>query len=135
MRLIMEACKPEQTCRIVMIYLARDMVDIKTFTELALGFEEAVEQPHFHKSSFRVRKKIFATLDSKENTAVIKLSDHEQAAFLDIGKSAIAPVKGAWGQKGWTEIHLDIVAKDVLIYALKTSYCGVAPKTLAKLYT
>lgn len=135
MRLIIEASKSEQTCRIAVKYLARDMVDIKTFTELALGFEEAVEQPHFHKSSFRVRKKIFATLDSKENIAVLKLADHEQVAFLDIGKGAIAPVKGAWGRQGWTEIDLDNVTKDVLIYALKTSYCRVAPKALAKPYS
>ena len=135
MRLCSYACKSEQTCRIADIYLAQGMVDIKTFTELALGFEEAVEQPHFHKSSFRIRKKIFATLDITANTAVIKLSDHEQVTFLDIGKGAIAPVKGAWGKQGWTEIDLKTVPKDVLIYALKTSYCRVAPKTLAKHYT
>jgi len=110
------------------------MVNIKTFTELALGFDEAVEQPHFHKSSFRVRKKIFATLDSEGNTVVVKLSDHEQSTFIDLAKSAIAPVKGAWGKQGWREIDLKSVPKDVLRYALKTSYCRVAPKTLAKQY-
>ena len=39
------------------------MVSIDTFRKLALSFDEAVEQPHFEKPSFRVNKKIFATLD------------------------------------------------------------------------
>jgi len=111
------------------------MVNIKTFTEMALGFEEGLEQPHFHKSSFRVRKKIYATLDNDAKTVVVKLSDHEQATFIDLGNGSIAPVKGAWGKQGWTEIDLMTVTEDVLSYALKTSYCRVAPKTLAKKYT
>jgi len=111
-----------------------NMVDIKTFTELALSFEESAEQPHFHKSSFRVRKKIFATLDTEAKTVVVKLSDHEQATFIDFGDGSIAPVKGAWGKQGWTEISLKTVTKDLLTYALKTSYCRVAPQTLATKY-
>ncbi|NNC35995.1 MAG: MmcQ/YjbR family DNA-binding protein [Acidimicrobiales bacterium] len=110
------------------------MVSIATFTEMALAYEEAGEQPHFHKSSFRVRKKIFATLDSQENTVVLKLSNHEQSVFADLAPGIIKPVKGSWGEKGWTEIDLENVSLDILKYALTTSYCRVAPKTLAAKY-
>jgi hypothetical protein len=33
------------------------MVDIKTFKQLALAFSGVEEQPHFEKTSFRVKKK------------------------------------------------------------------------------
>ena len=110
------------------------MVDIVEFTEMALGFEDTVEQPHFHKSSFRVRKKIFATLDNQVNTVVLKFSNHEQSVFADLAPGIIKPVKGSWGEKGWTEVELSTVASDILKYALTTSYCRVAPKTLAAKY-
>lgn len=111
------------------------MVRINKFIELALAFEEAVEQPHFHKNSFRVRKKIFATLDTKAKTAVLKFSNHEQSVFGDLAPGVIYPVKGSWGEKGWTEVNLEPVSLDILKYALTTSYCRVAPKTLAAKYS
>lgn len=46
------------------------MVSIETFRKLALSFENAIEEPHFEKTSFRVNKKIFATFDEKNNRAV-----------------------------------------------------------------
>ena len=109
-------------------------MDRDTFTEMALGFEDAVEQPHFHKSSFRVRKKIFATLDSKANNVVLKFSEHEQVVFADLAPGVIKPVNGSWGEKGWTEVDLKRVSFEIMKYALTTSYCGVAPKTLAAKY-
>ena len=111
------------------------MVDVETFRELALSFEEAVEQPHFHKSSFRIRKKIFASLDEEKKAIVVKFSDHEQVTFVALASTSIAPVKGAWGKQGWTEIDLQTISEDILSYAIKTSYCRVAPKSLAQNYT
>jgi len=45
------------------------MVSIETFRQLALSFPDAEELPHLEKASFRIRKKIFATLDVKNNRA------------------------------------------------------------------
>jgi hypothetical protein len=42
------------------------MVSLNDFKKLALSFEETQELPHFEKTSFRVNKKIFATLDLKK---------------------------------------------------------------------
>ena len=110
------------------------MVTIGDFTKMAMAFEDAVEQPHFHKSSFRIRKKIFATLDSEENTVVLKFSNNEQSVFADLAPGIIEPVKGSWGEKGWTQVDLTTVSAEILKYALTTSYCLVAPKTLAAKY-
>lgn len=45
------------------------MVTIDSFRKLALSFPEATEEPHFEKTSFRVKKKIFATFDEAKNRA------------------------------------------------------------------
>jgi predicted DNA-binding protein (MmcQ/YjbR family) len=101
---------------------------------LALSFDEAEEQPHLEKSSFRIRKKIFATLDAKNNRVVVKLSLIDQSVFSDFNKTIIYPATGAWGKQGWTIIELKKIRKETLVDALTTSYCTVAPKKLAKKY-
>lgn len=108
------------------------MVDNKTFTKWALAFPEAEEAPHFEKTSFRVKKKIFATLDIKNSVAVVKLSEIDQSVFSS-GATAIYPIPNKWGKQGWTKIELKKVRKDTCLDALTTSYCTVAPKSLGKL--
>jgi hypothetical protein len=57
------------------------MVTIDTHRKLALSFPEVTEKPHFEKTSFRVKKKIFATYDDKLQRACIKLSEIDQNVF------------------------------------------------------
>ncbi|MES2761345.1 MAG: MmcQ/YjbR family DNA-binding protein [Bacteroidota bacterium] len=110
------------------------MVSIDKFRNMALAFEEAEEQPHFEKASFRVNKKIFATLNVTAKTAVLKFSEIEQSVFGAYDKTIIYPVNGAWGKQGWTIVELSKVKKEVLKDALATSYCNVAPKKLSEKY-
>ena len=110
------------------------MVSVETFRQLALAFTEAGEQPHFEKISFRVSKKIFATLDIKNKKVVVKLSAIDQSVFCSFDKNIIYPVPGKWGLQGWTMIELKRVRKAMLKDALKTSYCTVASKSLAEKY-
>ncbi|MBK7374593.1 MAG: MmcQ/YjbR family DNA-binding protein [Chitinophagaceae bacterium] len=46
------------------------MVTVGTFRQMALSHPGAVELPHFDRTSFRLNKKIFATLDEKKRSAV-----------------------------------------------------------------
>lgn len=110
------------------------MIDQETVRTLALEFDEAVEQPHFERTSFRVRKKVFATMDEKKNIAVVKLSLVEQSIFCGIDKRAFYPVPGAWGTKGWTQIDLKRVDGEMFKDALTVSYRNTAPKKLAQKY-
>ena len=110
------------------------MIDIDTVRRMALSFNEAVEQPHFEKSSFRVRKKIFATLNTENKTLTLKFSLVDQSAFSAFDDSIIYPVPGGWGRQGWTIVELDRVNKEMFEDALTTSYCTVAPKKLAEKY-
>lgn len=109
------------------------MVSIGTFRKLALSFPDTNQQLHFEKTSFRVKKKIFATYDAKNKRACIKLSEIDQDVFSAADRTIIFPVNNKWGKQGWTLIEMREVHKDLFIDALTTAYCEVAPKKLADL--
>lgn len=108
------------------------MMTPDTLRRLALSFPETTEEPHFEKTSFRVKKKIFATCDSTNMEACIKLSATDQDIFTLAGKSAICPVGNSWGRQGWTMVELEKVDADLFTDALTAAYCEVAPKRLAE---
>ena len=109
------------------------MLNVDEVRALALSFEESIEQAHFERTSFRVKKKIFATLDESKQEVVLKLSDVDQSVFSDYDDS-IYPVPGAWGKKGWTKVDMQKVRKDLFKDALTCAYCEVAPKKLGDMY-
>lgn len=94
---------------------------------------EVEEAPHFDKISFRVRKKIFATVDVSNKRVCMKLSDVDQYVFSTKDKPVIYPVPNKWGKLGWTCFELGKVNKNLCMDALQTAYCEVAPKSLAAL--
>ncbi len=100
---------------------------------LAMTFPEAVEEPHFHKASFRVAKKIFATMDETEKHMVVKLTHEQQAMLTDAKPDVFQIVPGAWGRQGSTFVRLPKADKGTLMHALVLSYRNVAPKKLAAL--
>ncbi|HEY1009669.1 MAG: MmcQ/YjbR family DNA-binding protein [Daejeonella sp.] len=107
------------------------MVTEQTCRELALSFPESHEEPHFEKPSFRIGKKIFATMNLKENRVCAKLSDIDQDVFSAFDKNIIYPVPNKWGKQGWTLVDLGAVREDMLLDILSTAYCEVAPSRLA----
>jgi hypothetical protein len=74
---------------------------------LALSFPETTEEPHFEKTSFRVRKKIFATYDEMNHRACLKLSEVDQNVFSTNQTGVIYPVPNKWGKQGWTFFEMD----------------------------
>ena len=110
------------------------MISAEEIREWAMAFEEALEQPHFEKNSFRIRKKIFCTLDAQKKQAVLKLSEEDQSVFCAYDHTAAYPATGSWGRQGWTIFEIEKTNADLFKDALTCSYCQVAPKKLAKLY-
>jgi len=98
------------------------MIDIKTFRQLALSLPDTVELPHFDLTSFRVKKKIFATYHEKHNRAMLKLSLIDQSVFCAYDNTIFFPVPGGWGKKGATFVDLKKVRKDMFKDALTTAY-------------
>lgn len=101
------------------------MADSNYFRQLALSFPGTMESPHFEKTSFRVNKKIYATLDVKKKLACIKLSAIDQSVFCAYDKMIIYPVPNKWGQQGWTFVELRNVKKNMLKDILSTAYTEV----------
>lgn len=110
------------------------MITVDNVVKLVLSFEETTEQPHFEKNSFRVNKKIFATLDSVNKTVCVKLSEVEQSVYSRIDPKTIYPIPNKWGKLGWTSIELKKIKKELLVELLTKSYCNVAPKKLGEKY-
>jgi predicted DNA-binding protein (MmcQ/YjbR family) len=102
------------------------MIDIKTFKQLALSFSGVEEQPHFEKTSFRVKKKIFATHAQDSHIICVKLSQIDQSVFCAFDKTVIYPVDNKWGKQGWTLVDLKKIRKDMLKDILTTAYNEVA---------
>ena len=107
------------------------MISVNTLRKIALSFPEVTEEPHFEKTSFRVKKKIFATYDGRNKRACIKLCEIDQDVFSWAGEKIIYPVDNKWGKQGWTLIEMKKVRRDLFIDALTTAYCEVAPQKLA----
>lgn len=101
---------------------------------LALSFDEATEYPHFEKTAFKVKNKIFATLDISRKRVCLKLTPVNQSVFSACDPRIIYPVPNKWGRAGWTFVVLKDVRKAVLHDALTHSYCAVAPPKLANRY-
>lgn len=110
----------------------KQMKQIEFVRKLALSLPETTEAPHFEKTSFRVKKKIFATYDQKENKLCLKFSEIDQNVFSAISNMEIYPVPNKWGKQGWTFIQLDCLSNALLKDALTTAYCEVAPKKIAE---
>lgn len=98
------------------------MVSIETFRQMALSFPGTVEQPHFEKTSFRVKKRIFATLSVETGIAVLKFTLIDQSVFCAFDKDIIYPVPNAWGRQGSTMIVLKKIKKAMLLDALTMAY-------------
>ena len=101
------------------------MVNEETFRQLALSFPDTIELPHFDKASFRVNKKIFATLDIKNVRACVLLSEIDQSVFSAFDHAVIYPVPNKWGKKGATFIELKSVRKDMLKDILNQAYLRI----------
>ena len=87
------------------------MITKDTFRQLALSFPGTTEEPHFEKTSFRLNKKIFATLDTKNNRACLMLSQADQSVFTSYDKTIIYALPNKWGKKGATFVELSKVPK------------------------
>jgi predicted DNA-binding protein (MmcQ/YjbR family) len=108
----------------------KNMPSLLEFNALAISLPEVSIEPHFEKASFRVKKKIFATLNEKENRATLKFTPEEQEMFCKINHDTIFPVPNKWGKMGWTHLKYENLNEEIVSGLLKAAYCNIAPKNL-----
>ena len=99
------------------------------FRRLALALPCAEEKSHLGKADFRLKNRIFATLLDAE-TGVVKLAPEQQKMMVDAEPNVFTPIRGGWGQQGWTQVDLAKADEITLKSALQTAWRNVAPKTL-----
>lgn len=104
------------------------MVNIDTFKQLALSLPGVEVQPHFEKTSYRVKKKIFATHAPDSHIVCVKLSEIDQSVFCAFDKTIIYPVDNKWGKQGWTLVDLKKIRKEMLVDVLTTAYKEVSSR-------
>lgn len=98
------------------------MVTTEEAKTIALSLAGTGEQPHFNRTAFTVKKKIFATLSIEDKTLNLKFTPAEQFIFCPPESDVIYPVPGGWGRQGWTTINLAKANKKLVTAALKEAY-------------
>ena len=104
------------------------MITTQKARELALALPEVEEKDHFGMPSFRLKGKIFMTLQPDINRAMVKLTLEDQSVFSLSG--IYRPVPGGWGRQGATFVDLKVVSKRMFLDSLEQAWARVAPKRL-----
>jgi len=103
----------------------------KEFRQIALSLPETEEHAHMNHPDFRVAGKIFATLGYPDKArGMVKLSPEDQHYFSKDYPDTFIPVKGTWGRRGATTVHLKAAKKDTLAKAIQAAWRNTAPKRL-----
>jgi hypothetical protein len=97
----------------------------------ALALPEATEEPHFELSSFRVRKKIFATVSPDGSRLHVFVDEHGVRAAVGLDPSAFEELW--WGKRlAGVRVVLERAEPDVVCDLLETSWRTRAPKSLVR---
>ncbi len=106
------------------------MPDQSDVRRLALAQPEAVEQPHFERTSFRVRGKVFATFLPGSEAANLALPPELALDLLD-GEPGVSAI--SWGSiKGWVRLDLGNLRDGLLEQLVPAAWGRIAPKRLVK---
>lgn len=98
------------------------------FRRLALSLPEAVEGQHGGHPDFRVGAKVFASLGFPDRAfGVVKLTPDQQAMLTETTPDVFEPVRGGWGQRGYTKVRLAAVDAKTLRHALTLAHQNCAP--------
>lgn len=103
------------------------------FESLCLSLPESEKVPHFENIAFKVKGKIFVTLNSNSIRATLKFKPEDQVLFLNINPEAIFPVPNKWGKHGWTHLLYALISDEITQELVKIAYKGIAPPKLAAL--
>jgi hypothetical protein len=98
------------------------MVTADQVKEIVSSLEGTDEHPHFERTAFRVKKKIFATISLKDKTLNVRFTPQLQMIYCPPQSEVIFPILNGWGKNGWTTINLNKANKKLVEEALKEAY-------------
>jgi hypothetical protein len=71
---------------------------------------------------FRVNKRIFASMHSKDQFGMVKLTPDQQKEFIEDHPEMFEPESGAWGRSGCTRVILKTADEDAVGEALTLAW-------------
>ena len=98
------------------------MISIHQARAFVISLDGVIELPHFELTSFRVKKKIFMTMDEGRKRVCFMFSPVTQDVFTKMDPVAFASVPNKWGLKGATYCELSQVKKLVFEDAVNVAY-------------
>lgn len=105
------------------------------FRKLSLALPGAIEGAHGGHPDFRVGAggKVFASLGAPDAAhGMVKLTPDQQNLLVETNAKVFVPVRGAWGEKGYTNVRLAAADAKSVKHALALAHANCAPKTKAK---
>ena len=101
----------------------------KAFQRVALSLPEAHEEPHFERTSFRVKKKIFATMTADGSEAMVRVGAPELLNSLLSTHADVFFSHGNWTlQNGSLGVRLAKADPKMIEALVVESWKHVAPK-------
>ena len=99
------------------------------FRRLALSLDGVSEGAHGGHADFRASGKVFATLGYPDQAwAMVKLTPDQQRMLCDTEPTVFRPIKGTWGLRGATNLHLVAADATTARSALAMARQNVAAK-------
>jgi hypothetical protein len=105
------------------------------FRRIALSFADTSENAHMGHPDFRFQNRIFATIHTDPQHAMVKLTPTQQHTFVHDHPHIFAPESGAWGRSGSTRVTLSSANEEIVGDALtlawqnaKTDHAARGPK-------
>lgn len=98
----------------------------------ALALPESEEHPHWEATSFRTRKKIFATFEEEKRVATLKLPLGDQEAVTTLQPEVFS--LGGWSHQGWTRVDLTRVDPGEFRSLLTLAWRQIATKRAIKAF-
>ena len=95
----------------------------------ALSLPEAREEPHFERTSFRIGKKIFATMTRDGREAMVKVAEPDEVEALLSMQPAAFFSYGTWTTRnGALGVRLEEVNAALLRQLVTAAWKSVAPR-------
>ncbi len=104
------------------------MMSPDAFRRIALALEGAVEGAHMAHPDFRVDKRIFASLHSKDQFGMVKLTPEQQRDCIAEHPEMFVPESGAWGRAGCTRVILKGANEEAVGEALTLAWKNLTKK-------
>lgn len=97
------------------------------FRKIAISLPEIVESEHMGHPDFRTGGKVIASLGAPDaDWGMIKLTPDQQQEFCETHADCFRRCNGAWGQQGYTNVHLPSATTKIVRSAFRLAAENVA---------